>query len=61
MNTKPIDISAQEMEWLHYAIDHMLDDSEPEDQACAKALQALVARLTLPAAVPVDVLRDGGR
>lgn len=41
----PVDITAQEMEWLHYAIDHMLDDSEPEDQACAKALQALVARL----------------
>ncbi|WP_435014650.1 hypothetical protein [Xanthomonas arboricola] len=41
----PAEITAQEMEWLHYAIAHMLDDSEPEDQACAKALQALVARL----------------
>lgn len=41
----PVDVSTQEMEWLHYAIDHMLDDSEPEDQACAKALQALVSRL----------------
>lgn len=41
----PVDVSTQEMEWLHYAIDHMLDDSEPEDHACAKALQALVSRL----------------
>lgn len=41
-------ISLQEIEWLEYAIAHMLDDSEPEDQTCAKVLRGLVTRITEP-------------
>lgn len=35
-----------EAEWLQYAIDHMRDDSEPEDKACAIVLQGLLNRVT---------------
>jgi hypothetical protein len=37
-------LSTEEVEWLEYAVAHMLDDSEPEDQACAAVLRELIDR-----------------
>ena len=37
-------LGSNEVEWLEYAIAHMLDDSEPEDKTCTKVLQHLLDR-----------------
>jgi hypothetical protein len=37
-------LTEREHEWIVYAIDHMLDDSEPEDQTCAKVLREMLDR-----------------
>lgn len=39
-----IPLTDDEHEWLMYAVDHMLDDSEPEDKTCARVLQSLLDR-----------------
>lgn len=41
-------VTADEREWLQYAIDHMRDDSEPEDVTCADVLEAFLARIEGP-------------
>lgn len=37
-------LTDREIEWLEYAVEHMLDDSEPEDQTCAEVLKELLLR-----------------
>lgn len=39
-------LGAGEVEWLEYAVDHMNDDSEPEDKTCAEVLGNLLRRYT---------------
>lgn len=43
-------------EWLQYAIDHMRDDSEPEDATCANVLEAFLAQQSAHAA-DLDTLK----
>jgi hypothetical protein len=38
-------LTQQEAEWLEYAINHMHDNSEPEDKTCADVLHSLFNRL----------------
>lgn len=47
-------LSERENEWLEYAIDHMLDDSEPEDLTCAEVLRKMLDRscIVIPAPQP---------
>lgn len=40
-------VTAEEREWLQYAIDHMRDDSKPEDVTCANTLEAMLGRLAV--------------
>lgn len=49
-------VTANEREWMQYAIDHMRDDNEPEDATCANVLEALLARMeSAPAAPGIDL------
>lgn len=41
-------LTDSEVEWLNYAIAHMLDDNEPEDKTCAEVLQHLLDRTHYP-------------
>lgn len=43
-------LTDDEVEWLNYAIAHMLDDNEPEDGKCAEVLQHLLDRTHYPSA-----------
>jgi hypothetical protein len=64
---EPAMLTAEEREWLEYAVDHMEDDSEPEDKRCAEVIRALLARVAAakpePRTMPQeawDMLRETG-
>jgi len=52
-------VTADEREWLQYAIDHMRDDSEPEDVTCANVLEAMLERMDSDDRNPIADLVSG--
>jgi len=48
-------LTAKEREWLEYAVDHMADDSEPEDATCYEVLHGLMTRVDALAQQPAAV------
>lgn len=54
-------LTDDEHEWLMYAVDHMLDDSEPEDKTCARVMQGLLDRCVVTSPAHTSEARDAAR